>query len=188
MFETTYKTNIMVAKIAVQDLLKPTYYKAKEVRTACSLCPYYGKSWSCPPSSPVARDLLFGKENGFLIAVQVLYEPYLIKASGKLTAEQRDILRRTTYGKVKNVFNATCRELEAEFDGGVSVSAGVCENCDICAKLGGLACRFPQKMRYSFSGLGVDIVKLVKDTFGLDILWSKNSFPDYEVLVSGIFY
>ena len=188
MFDKTYKTNIMVAEIAVSDLLKPAYYKAKEVRTACSLCPYHGKSWSCPPSSPVASDLLFGKESGFLVAVQVLYEPYLVEASRKLSVEQRDILREATYGKVKQILNSTCRELEAEFDGGVSVSAGVCKNCDICAKLDGLPCRFPQRMRYSFSGLGIDIVKLVGDTFGLDILWSKNSFPDYEVLVSGIFY
>lgn len=188
MFDKTYKIKLHVKKIAVAELLTCSYYRAKEIRTACSACPYYNKVWSCPPSSPVARDLLFGKRSGFLVATQVYYEQYLINATQKLNEKQRDILRRMTYGKVKRILNTTCLALEKEFEGGVSVAAGVCENCEVCAKQEDKACRFSQKMRYSFSGLGIDLVKLSKNYFDIDILWGENSFPEYEVLLAGIFY
>ncbi|MDO4218500.1 MAG: DUF2284 domain-containing protein [Synergistaceae bacterium] len=188
MFDKAYKTKIHVKNIAVKEFLTPKYYRSKEIRTACCACPYYDKIWSCPPSSSVASDVLFGKTNGFLVAVQVYYEPYLIRVTQKLNEKQKDILRLVTYGRVKRILNNTCLALEGEFDGGVSIAAGVCENCEICAKQEEKACRFPQKMRYSFSGIGLDLVKLSRDFLGLEILWSKDSFPEYETLVAGIFY
>lgn len=71
--------------------------------------------------------------------------------------------------------------------GSKALAAQECTLCKKCARLSGHPCVHPDKMRYALESLGMLAVKMVKDCFGFDILWSDGtSIPEYYLLVGGI--
>ena len=101
---------------------------------------------------------------------------------------QRDP-RNQTYERVKRNLLLTLLELEKEFPGGICIGAGRCILVqEMRASRRAKACRYPQLRRYSITAFGFDFSRMVKDNLGMELLWSSNGVPEYDVAVSGLFY
>ena len=87
----------------------------------------------------------------------------------------------------KPAFNREMLQLEQAAPGSKALYAQECDECNICARLTGEPCRFPEIMRYSIESLGGCGVELVSDMFGFDVLWSDGkTIPDYYILLGGL--
>ena len=83
----------------------------------------------------------------------------------------------------------TKEELEERYPGSVSLSAGCCSLCrpEGCGRASGLACRYPQKMRYSIESLGGNVGLTVSKLMGIELEWvTEGRLPSYFVLVGGL--
>ena len=79
--------------------------------------------------------------------------------------------------------------LEERYPGSVSLSAGCCSLCrpEGCGRASGLACRYPQKMRYSIESLGGNVGLTVSKLMGIELEWvTEGRLPSYFVLVGGL--
>ena len=80
-------------------------------------------------------------------------------------------------------------ELEKEFPGSVSLSAGSCGMCrgGGCTRPEGKPCRFPEKMRFSIESLGGNVGLTVSRLMGIELEWmEEGKMPSYFVLVGGL--
>ena len=78
--------------------------------------------------------------------------------------------------------------VEKEFPEGTCIGAGRCILCRKCARTEGKACRYPQLRRYSITAFGFDFSRMVKDNLGMELLWSSNGVPEYDVAVAALFH
>lgn len=185
MEQIPYDLEVQVRKISVERLLTQ-YWNPEPVREACRLCPDYGKVWSCPPGVPEADAYLKKFSEGFLIGVKVKYPEEIRKNVS--TPEEAQQLRNQTYEKVKRNLLLILLELEKEFPEGTCIGAGRCILCRNCARTEGKACRYPQLRRYSITAFGFDFSRMVKDNLGMELLWSSNGVPEYDVAVAALFH
>lgn len=185
MASVKYDIEVQVSRVSVSRLLSE-YWNPDPVREACKLCPDYGKVWSCPPGGPEADDYLKPFREGFLIAVKVKY-PEETRTLAVSAAKAQEI-RNQTYEKVKRNLLLTLLELEKEFPGGICIGAGRCILCSHCARQDGESCRYPKLRRYSITAFGFDFARMVRDLLGIELLWSPDGLPEYDVAVSGLFY
>ena len=132
------------------------------------------------------RDSLKPFREGFLIAVKVKY-PEETRTLAVSAAKAQEI-RNQTYEKVKRNLLLTLLELEKEFPGGICIGAGRCILCSHCARQDGESCRYPKLRRYSITAFGFDFARMVRDLLGIELLWSPDGLPEYDVAVSGLFY
>ena len=48
-------------------------------------------------------------------------------------------------------------------------------------------CAHPDIMTYSFEALGINVTDMVRDLFGIPLLWNrKNQLPEYTSVVAGL--
>lgn len=163
------------------------YCKPEVFIESCKLCPSYGKRWSCPPDLKPTPTILDGYSTVVLSAVKVNYPEADVARSKAMTQEERLLFSEETYGVVKQTLNDAMLAMEKIFPGSMSIAAGECKRCKVCAREEGKPCRYPDKMRYSFSALGFDITNMVKDTMNLELLWSSDSIPEYIVAAAALF-
>lgn len=185
MEQIPYDLEVQVRKISVERLLTQ-YWNPELVSEACKLCPDYGKVWSCPPGVPEADAYLKKFSEGFLIGVKVKYPEEIRKNVS--TPEEAQQLRNQTYERVKRNLLLILLELEKEFPEGTCIGAGRCILCRKCARAEGKACRYPQLRRYSITAFGFDFSRMVKDNLGMELLWSSNGVPEYDVAVAALFH
>lgn len=112
-------------------------------------CGSYGKNYACPPLSGTLEDCI-GRIKKYDKAFVINYV-----TSMKTSAEM------VNGGES---FSEACNSLrkdleESDIDSAV-MAAGPCRLCKECAALEGLPCRFPDKVRYSMEGSGIDVVRL----------------------------
>ena len=155
------------------------YYRPAEFADACRMCPNFGKVWSCPILPNPVPQMLQPFSRVHLIGVKVVYKKETIEKTD--TAAKADAVRVRTYDKVKRILLESMLELEKEIPGSWSIAAGECKICKKCARQDGLPCRHPDKMRFSFSGFGFDLVRIAHDLFGYELLWNPNGLPEYTV-------
>ena len=77
-------------------------------------------------------------------------------------------------------------KLEAQIPGSVALSSGGCIYCENCTRESGRPCRRPDRMRYSLDAFGFDLTAITKDMFQIDIIWCKDSLPEYFTLIHGL--
>ena len=181
-----YDTEVIVKSVSVADMVA-RYCKPEVFIESCKACPDYGRVWSCPPGVPSAAEFLAGYRTACLAGIKVKYSKKTIEMSQNLSDKELDDFRRSTYGKVKSAMNDSFLEIEKAIPGSVSVAAGRCERCPKCARLEGKPCRFPDKMRYSFSALGFDINAMSDELLRTKLLWSNKGLPKYLMAIAVIF-
>ncbi|MEM1578892.1 MAG: DUF2284 domain-containing protein [Archaeoglobaceae archaeon] len=110
----------------------------------CKSCENYGKSPSCPPNAPSwkeFKELLRHYKKALLIKFGI---------EGDFEKEKREILEFLLKKE---------RELMKKgYTFALALFPGKCNICEECKT----PCRFPEKMRFSLSAIGVEVAKLTK--------------------------
>ena len=180
-----YSVKVFVKQVPKEELFD-RYVKADVFAEACKQCPFYGTMWSCPPGVPSVEEYMKEQNTAFLVGVKVSYSDAL--RSQGTTPEKVQEIRDHSYEKIKRNLLLTLLELEKEFPGGICIGAGRCILCSHCARQDGESCRYPKLRRYSITAFGFDFARMVRDLLGIELLWSPDGLPEYDVAVSGLFY
>lgn len=177
-----YRTEVKVATLPVAEWLK-LYCVPGKFLDACKQCPDYDRRWSCPPGVPEAKAYLGQYQTVHIIGVKVLYD-LAERARALRSPEETEAVRQLSYGVVKKTLLETLLTLEQTIPDATTVAAGRCEQCEACSRVGGLPCRRPERMRYSFSGFGFDLTALAKETLGMELLWAEKGLPGYDAALA----
>lgn len=160
------------------------YYRPEEFIESCKVCPNYGQVWSCPPLAQPTHELVKPFSQVHLICVKVIYSEQTRAAA--MDQSKVKAIRAATYGKAKRAMLESLLELEKVIPGSWCVAAGECELCKACNRGKGVPCCMPQRMRYSFSGLGFDLTRLANEVFDVQLLWSAEGLPEYNVAMAAL--
>lgn len=160
------------------------YYRPEEFIESCKACPNYGRVWSCPPIAQPMAELVKPFSQVHLICVKVVYSEKT--RAEAMVKEKVNGIRAATYGKAKRILLETLLELEKVIPGSWCIAAGECELCDSCSRVKGVPCCMPQRMRYSFSGLGFDLTRMANEVFGVKLLWQPEGLPEYNVAIAAL--
>ena len=177
-----YTTEVRVKALPVKEWLS-RYCFPDRFRDACRACPDYGRNWSCPPGVPPAEELLRGCRTVCLIGVKVVYDQAQ-RDRALASPEAADQVREASYGVVKKALLEALLQLEQAVPGACTVAAGRCEQCEKCSRIDGQPCRRLERLRYSFSAFGFDLTAIARDQLGLELLWTKEGLPEYNVAVA----
>ena len=173
-------------KTVDKDMMLNGFRMQETVDEACRLCPYYGNVWSCPPGVPDPCEYLRPYSRAVFVCVKVIYDEALrARVDSSAMAEE---VRDRSYEEIKKTLLLTLVEYEKFNPGSVSLCAGRCYLCPVCARTEGKPCRFPDKLRYSITSFGFDFAKITDELFGFPLLWSKNGLPEYDVAVAAVFF
>ncbi|MEG1642266.1 MAG: DUF2284 domain-containing protein [Synergistaceae bacterium] len=181
-----YKTEVITRTLSVSDMMT-RYYKPNVFIEACKFCPSYGKLWSCPPDLPPTTEILKGYNTVILSAIKVVYTTSDIILSRTMSVAERNEFKDNTYGVVKATLNEAMLNIEKIIPNSLSVAAGECKSCPFCTRQENKPCRFPEKMRYSFSALGFDITNMSNEVMNLELLWSDKELPEYLTAITALF-
>ena len=163
------------AYIDVSELME-RYYDFETTLSRCKECPGFAGTWSCPSFSFDPRTFWAKYSRLHLIVDQLSNRglPTVEQAQEQLTAQKR-------------LFDREMLNLEKHVKGGYALAAQECMECKKCARLSGLPCLHPDRMRFALEAVGILAVDLVADKLGFPVLWSDGvSIPDYYVLVGGV--
>lgn len=152
-----------------------------KVWRACEHCPNYGRSWACPPFLPDQARLPEGYKRVLLIVSKIIPDE---RKSARFTSRELIACERERVER-------RLLEMERECDGRALTAVGSCTDCDgsECARMRGLPCRHPERVRPSLEAYGFDVGRTVSELFGLPMLWSRGGrMPEYLLLVCGLFY
>ena len=142
----------------------------------CKVCPNYNNVWSCPPYVFDPMDYWNSFERILVAGYQIIFQ-----------GEQTQETMTETLWDVKQKLAEELYELEKEFPGSQSLSAGTCQICKSCSKQEGAPCRFPDKMRYSIESIGGNVGKTISSLCGIEIEWIEDGkLPEHFVLVGGL--
>ena len=144
----------------------------------CRHCDNYGPR-PRPPPSP--RRPLSSRPRVRIIGVKIVPDDPLLplQAANELMEP------------VVRTLNDELLDLEQELAGRAFGFVGACPYCGgaPCARIEGLPCRHPDKVRPSLEAIGFDVGKTASRLLGLDIKWSHDGrLPEYLTLVCGLFY
>lgn len=162
------------------------YVRMEGFEEDCRLCPYYGKRWSCPPGLPDTRSYLEPYQSLCLAALKVNY-PEAVREEAAKDAVRAAQIREERYESAKKELLLKLLELEERIPGSRTLGAGRCILCEHCAREQGKPCRYPLKRRYSITGFGLDFGRMLRDVFGLELLWADSGLPEYDVAVAALF-
>lgn len=178
-----YHTEVKVVTLPVHRWLEQ-YCRPEIFSESCRACPNYGRVWSCPPLPQSAAELIKPFSCVHIIGVKVIYDRQLRQqAIGSGCADE---IRAQTYGKVKRALLESLLALETVIPGSWSIAAGECEQCKTCCRSRGVPCCKPERMRYSFSGLGFDLTRIARELLEMELLWQKDGLPEYHVAIAAL--
>lgn len=147
----------------------------------CKKCRNYGKKYACPPKSPSFEDIC--KKQGLHI---VLFKCNLGQI--KNTSEYNKI--RIANSIMKSRIDKLMREFEAKSGNKLKfLSSGSCRLCKKCNLEKNLACKHPDKMRFSLEACGINVEKITKELFDIPLLWydhKTHKAPEYTCAVAGL--
>lgn len=165
--------------------IKLGYYPVKEINHYCKKevtlpyciqgCSNYNKNWSCPPNSP---DFIEHASNYSSILLML---GYVSLDHFKLSDKNESVM--LGYNLVKNFLLERIINLEESLKG-VAIPGACCELCQSCPNKG---CVKPDRMRYNFTSLGMQMAELSKDIFDHNLLWTKEEvIPEYISCFGGV--
>lgn len=181
-----YQIQVQVKTLTVTEWLRE-YCHPEIYVPLCAECPEYGRNWSCPPGTPKPESIVGDYRYVQVIGLKVLYDEEVRRAAER-NPEQTERLRALTYGIAKKNMLQALLALEEVFPESLTIMAGRCELCKKCARLEGKACRHPEKMRYSFSGLGFDLGGLSEKLLKIPLLWQNEGLPEYNVAIAAFLH
>ena len=153
------------------------YVNVEEFLEYCKECKNYESIWSCPSYNFNPEDYWRGYYEFLVVARKIIFGPEVdVPRSFEIMQEVKDDMSRELY------------ELEKEYPGSISLSAGSCSMCkEGCTRTEGLSCRYPELMRYSIESLGGNVGKTVSKLMGYELEWvEEGKLPSYFVLVGGL--
>lgn len=175
-----YTTEIKTKEISACELFDK-YCMPEKFLPLCRQCPDYARVWSCPPGIPGVE--AFKKyKHAIIIGVKVIYsQQALAKAAN--SSENTEAVRADTYGKAKREALSMLLDIEKLSPPSYTIAAGRCELCSRCARIDGLVCRIPWSLRYSFSALGFDLVRIAEELLETPLLWADTGLPPYNMAI-----
>ena len=150
----------------------------------CRECPRYDSLWSCPPLSFDVDTFLEPYTWINVLCAKIRLDAETIRTAD--TAEKIKTIGWDIVSVVKLDTDERLRKLEAQVPESLSLSSGGCNLCKSCTRKSGSPCRQPDKMRYSLDAFGFDLTAITKDVFHIDILWCRDSLPEYFTLIHGL--
>lgn len=122
---------------------------------ASNSCGLYNKCWTCPPTCG---------EIGELINTIHSYQYVLVFQTVGALEDDFDFESMTAHGKKHNALTQNIRKLAAEFhlDSPLTLGAGGCHICPVCAKRTDEPCRHPDLALSSLEAHGVYVSKLAE--------------------------
>ena len=162
--------------IKVSDYLD-RYVNVEEFLQYCKKCNNYEKLWSCPSYDFNPEDYWEEYDELIVVARKIIFgEGVDQDRSYEIMLEVKEDMSRELY------------ELEKQYPGSISLSAGSCSLCkDGCTRAVGEPCRYPEMMRYSIESLGGDVGRTVSKLMGYELEWiEEGKLPSYFVLVGGL--
>lgn len=177
-----YQIQVRVETLTVSEWLQE-YYRPEIFVPLCKECPEYGRNWSCPPVLPSIRDIVGKYRFAQVIGLKVLYDDW-VRREAAVSPEREEEMRQKTYGEAKKKLLNAMLALEEVIPESLTIMAGRCESCGCCARIEGKPCRHPDRLRYSYTGLGFDLSRLAEDLLKMPLLWQKGGLPEYNVAVA----
>ena len=147
----------------------------------CQQCGNYGRRYGCPPFDQDLIDVIKDYQRVRIIGVKITPK------DSSLPLEAANDLMKPVICKL----NEELLEIERQLGGMCFGFVGTCPYCGgaPCARISGLPCKHPDKVRPSLEAIGFDISMTAKELLGMEIKWSQGDFiPEYLTLVCGIFY
>lgn len=181
-----YKVQVQVETLKVSEWLEK-YCCPEKFLPLCKRCPEYEKNWSCPEGVPDVKVLAGAYRYVQIIGLKIVYEEW-VRQEAAMGAEREEQLRQQTYGAARKELQQALLALEKAFPGSLTIMAGKCELCERCSRMDGKRCRHPEWMRYSFSGLGFDLVRIAEEVLKLPLLWQDGGLPEYNVAVAAFLH
>ena len=165
-------------------LFRQKYQDRENFMNYCRECPHYGRLWSCPPLSFDADAFLAPYTWANLLCAQIHPDKETIRAAN--TAEKIKAAGWDIVSKAKARIERKLRAIETRMSGSVSLSSGGCSLCETCTRKENLPCCKPDEMRYSMDAFGFDLTAITKELFHIEILWCKDSLPEYFTLIHAL--
>ncbi len=162
--------------IKVKDYIE-NYVNVEEFLEYCKECKNYEAIWSCPSYNFNPEDYWREYDEFLVVARKIIFGPNVdVQRSFEIMHEVKDDMSLELY------------EMEKEYPGSISLSAGSCSMCkEGCTRTEGKSCRYPDLMRYSIESLGGNVGKTVSKLMGYELEWvEEGKLPSYFVLVGGL--
>ena len=166
------------------EQFRQKYQDREKYMAYCRECPRYDALWSCPPLSFDVDAFLQPYTWVSPVCAKIILDDETIRA-----ADDAEKIKETGWAilsRVKRDIDARLRAMEPKLPGSVALSSGGCNLCESCTRKSGASCRQPDRMRYSLDAFGFDLTAITKDMFQIDIIWCKDSLPEYFTLIHGL--
>lgn len=151
----------------------------------CAACPNYGGTWSCPPFDFDPQTVWDRYDRILLRAVKVPVPAELrekVLSPQEINDESHALL-----APIKHDLLSSLLEQERATPGSLALSAGRCQECQVCTKASGQPCRQPERIRHSIESLGGDVGKTLSLYLGQELLWGREGhLPEYYILLGGL--
>lgn len=151
----------------------------------CAACPNYGGTWSCPPFDFDPQEIWDRYDRILLRAVKVPVPAELrekVLSPQEINGESHALL-----APIKHDLLSSLLEQERATPGSLALSAGRCQECQVCTKASSQPCRQPERMRHSIESLGGDVGKTLSLYLGQELLWGREGhLPEYYILLGGL--
>jgi len=179
-----YKTERLYGKMDIPTYLEE-YVCVEEFLEYCKACDSYEKIWSCPEYDFDVLDYWNQFDFIHIIGNKITFDDEVVELAR--TPEELASFMDQVLGREKQALAEILYEAEARYPGSISLSAGSCHLCDICEKVVGRTCKYPDKMRYSMESLGANVGKTCSKLLRVELLWSsEDKLPKYFVLISAL--
>lgn len=152
----------------------------------CKVCENYGKRWSCTPLNILPIEFLNLYSDIWLIGLEIILNKDMLKG---VVCEDFDVPKQINdilCIEKKRLTKLLIRE-EKKIAGSQYLFSGGCEICDVCTRIEGKPCLFPEKMRYSIEAMGANVAKISEEILGIKVLWMKGAIiPEHLTLICGL--
>lgn len=145
-------------------------------KAACGACRQHGTNLACPPFSPTFGAYTTGKTTARVICLRLPLEYF----AGELLQDRY----RLCFKKVRSFL---VEELFASREAGYTIAgAGPCLACERCVAAEGFSeCSKPDQRIFSLESLGVNLMKLARRCFDINLEWSSESHTAQFVCAMG---
>lgn len=174
------------ATIAVADYIRD-YRDVERVQGYCTQCTNYGRVWGCPPFDFDFDELIGGCTVARVFATKITFSEEML--SKTYTVDERKAVMAQAIDEACEVELPRLYALEVSTPGSV-IFTGRCRLCrpKECARVSGLPCRHPEKMRHSLESVGFDLEKTSRELLGIPLQWASDGhLPAYITLITAIF-
>lgn len=181
-----YKTKKHLFKIA--SII--TFLKLEDVEfdyqlclEACKdSCENYNKMYCCPPHSPPLN--VIGKNYDYLVVHALKINHTTLKP----VLNSIRIINTVAKCLQNKFFDCSCEEFKKLNYKIKILENGACNHCATCACQEGKPCKYPDKMNFSLESTGIDVNKLMVQSFDLPLKWftREKGFPEYQTCTGAI--